>query len=539
MARTLTGRGALTPRTVHGNVWATALRAGLSVTLALGALYALGRVDLIPYAAMGCFTALYARDETYARRRRLLAVVGAALTASVAAGALTQVLLAHTLAAVVTGALVAGGAKYLADALAFGPPGGLMFVFAAGVAAYNPLEAAQVPLVVATTAGAAALSWSLAQVGALAWAHAPERLATARALHAVARHLRAPGPATTDGAEEALETAWSTLLSAREPGPLHRDLELLTARAEDLFTGAHSDLERARAGAELGEMARRARREVRPQPALSSGEHRTFTDRAHRMRTHHPVPAMGRALRRAWRRPSPTRVSVVRIVVASLVAGAAAWALGMGHGYWAAVSAGSVLQATNVTTTWHRTLQRAAGTVAGVVLAAALFWTDYSVLGTIALVVVLQMAAELVVGTNYSYAIVFVTPLTLALSSLAHPAAAAQDLAGERLWATVLGALVGLVVCALLPNRTAAEHLEQARAECEVCCARFAQGQGPHQRRRLGRSVVALARARDLARGEFGVCPGHLERAGATLERARCLAGPARGTGDAQHAGHP
>ena len=532
MPRTLTARDALAPRAVHGNVWATAARAGLSLALALGTLYAAGLVELIPYAAMGCFTALYARDETYARRRVLLMVVGAALTLSVALGALTQALVGHTLAAVVVASVVAGGGKYLSDALSLGAPAGLMFVFAVGVAAYNPLGLAQVPLVVATTAAAAAACWLLAQAGALAWAAAPERLATARALAALARHLRRPGPATRAGAEEALERAWSTLLSVRRPGPLHRELELLSARAEDVLTGEHSELERARACAELSEMARRVRRERRPQAVLSRGEQHTFSGWVQQMRTRHQqVPSVLRALGGPWRRPSPTPVSVVRIVLACLVAGAAAWVLGMGHGYWAAVSAGSVLQAANVTTTWHRTLQRAGGTVVGVVLAGALFWADYSVLGVIALVVVLQMGAELVVGINYSYAIVFVTPLTLALSSLAQAGGGAQDLAGERLWATVLGALVGLAVCALVPNRSLAQHLERARAECEGALELVAGGGGAHERRRLGRSVVALARALDLAAGEPVSDGVRIDGARRVLQRARCPAGVASHVG--------
>lgn len=277
-------------------------------------------------------------------------------------------------------------------------------------------------------------------------------------------------------------------------------------------------------------MARRVRRERRPEAALSRSEHHTFSDRAQQMRTHHQqVPSLIRALKSAWRRPSPTPVLVVRIVLASLVAGAAAWMLGMGHGYWAAVSAGSVLQTTNLTTTWHRTLQRAGGTVVGVALAGALFWTDYSVLGVIALVVVLQMGAELVVGTNYSYAIVFVTPLTLALSSLAQAGAGAQDLAGERLWATVLGALAGVAVCALVPNRSLAQHLERARTECEGALESVARGGGAHERRQLGRSVVALSRALDLAAGEPAAEEPRIDGAQRVLERARCPAGVAVG----------
>src|SRR5699024_10856938 len=179
-----------------------------------------------------------------------------------------------------------------------GAPAGLMFVFAVGVAAYNPLDLTQVPMVVATTAAAAAACWLLAQAGALAWAAAPERLATARALAAASRHLRRPGPATRAGAEEALERAWSTLLSVPRPGPLHRQLELLTARAEDVLTGEHSALARARASAELREMARRVRRERRPEAALSRSEHHTFSDRAQQMRTHHQqVPSLIRALK--------------------------------------------------------------------------------------------------------------------------------------------------------------------------------------------------------------------------------------------------
>lgn len=194
LRRTLTTRGAFAPRPVRGNVAVTALRAGVCVALPLLALHAAGRIDLAPYAAMGCFTALYARDDTYARRARLLAVVGATLTLAVALGALVSAALPHPLAAITVVALVAGGAKYLSDALEFGAPAGLMFVFAAGVAAYNPQPLTALPVVAATTAAAAALCWALALVGALVHPTAPERLAVARALHALARHLRHPAP---------------------------------------------------------------------------------------------------------------------------------------------------------------------------------------------------------------------------------------------------------------------------------------------------------------------------------------------------------
>ncbi|MFJ9553625.1 FUSC family protein [Nocardiopsis sp. NPDC101807] len=505
-------RGAFSPRRVHGNVTVTALRAGACMALPLLLLHALGRVDLAPYAAMGCFTALYARDDTYARRARVLALVGAALTLAVAVGGLASALFSHTLAAVLAGSLVAAGAKYLSDALAFGAPAGLMFVFATGVAAYNPQTLAALPLEVAVTAAAAALCWAAAVAGALVHPTAPERLAVSRALHALARHLDGPTDATRAGAEAAVQHAWTTLL--RRPRPARprsasalESLELLTARAESLLGGTGEALGDARTAAEMSELARRTRRERGVRPLVGGRERAALAAHAeHLRRQGDPEPGTAERLRGALRSPSPTPVSVARVGAASLLAGALAWAAGMDHGYWAAVSAGSVLQAADVTTTWHRTLQRALGTLAGVALAAVLFSFDYSPLGVIALVVLCQMAAEMVVAANYSYAIVFVTPLTLALSGLAHPAGATPDLAAERLWATVLGAVVGIAVCAVLANRRADEHLQAALAEGER--ARLAlERRGadhPAARRGLARALVALREAHALASGEPG-----------------------------------
>ncbi|PDP84948.1 hypothetical protein CQJ94_24735 [Glycomyces fuscus] len=534
LRRTLTTRGAFAPRPVRGNIAVTALRAGVCVALPLLALYAADRTDLAPYAAMGCFTALYARDDTYARRARILAVVGATLTLAVALGALASAVLSHPLAAITVVALVAGGARYLSDALDFGAPAGLMFVFAAGVAAYNPQTLSALPVEVATTAAAATLCWTLAVTGSLIHPTAPERLAVARALHALARHLRHPAPAARAGTEAALQHAWHVLLCSPARTPVRRGLEVLTARAETLLTGTGDRVADARAAAEMSELARRLRTERTVEPLVGADEHAALARTAAHLRRHHtPAPGAVERLRAALRAPSPTPVSVVRIVLACLLAGALAWALGMGHGYWAAVSAGSVLQAVNVTTTWHRTLQRGTGTVVGVALAAALFSLDYSPLGVIALVVACQMAAELVVTTNYSYAIVFVTPLTLALSGLTHADPGADGLAAERLWATVLGAAVGLLVCAAVSNRRAGEHLRESLAACERALAQVGEcgGADAAARRRLSHSLVALRASHALAAGEpwfAGACAKQVED---VEQRARDLLDGAALTG--------
>ncbi|WP_017591725.1 FUSC family protein [Nocardiopsis potens] len=566
LRRALGVRAAFAPRRLHGNILVTAVRAGLCVLAAVGSLYALDRPDLAPYAALGCFTALYARDDSYARRGWVLALVGTGLTASVALGGLVAPVGGLALPVLVV-ALVAAAAKYASDALALGPPGGLMFVFAAGVAAYTPQSAAALPGEVAITAGAALFCWCAALAGRLAHPLAPQRLAVSRALIAAARHLEAAprSPTARHAAHQAVQRAWSVLGEAPRGrrAPVLDRLEALTARAEALLPGAPDPVRDARTAAELYELARRTRRRRSPDLLASPAEAAVLAARARERRAAAAAAAGPRrlrlsGLREALRRPSPTPVSVLRIFLASAAAGLAGAAFGIEHGYWAAVSAGAVLQSVNVTATWHRTLQRGAGTVVGALLAAALFtFADPAPWQLIALVALCQACAELLVLTNYGYAIVFVTPLTVALSRLAHPAPAGE-LVAERVAATLLGAAIGVAVSIALVNRGNSARLAGALAACRRARAELAErtgfgsegtgadGSGAEgtgaARDRLSAAVVALREAHIAAQGEpWAERPGDEEVLAAEHEAYELLARTARtaGSGERQGAAVP
>lgn len=508
-------RGSLSPRRVRGNVIVTAARVGVCLLAVLTTLHLAGRMDLAPYAAMGCFTALYARDDTYRRRAPVLALVATGLTLSVGAGALTSALSTTMVGPIVVVALVAAAAKYTSDTVNLGSPAGLMFVFAAGVAAYAPQSLVGVPAHTLTTAAAAALCWVMAMVGVFFHPRAAHRLVTARALHAVADHLHAPAPDRRQGAEAALHRA-RQVLGATPRTETVLALEVMIARAHTLVVDGGDRVLDGRRATELRELARHVRTRRRLDPLVSEEELRTFRAHADQVRL----------VRAAHSAPGPRMVWAVRIALASLAAGLLAWSLGMGHGYWATVSAASVLQATSVTVTWHRTLQRALGTVAGTGAAAALFAVvdTSSVWVLIAVVVLCQVGAELVVTTNYAYAIVCVTPLTLALSSLAHPGAGASDLVGERLAATVLGAVVGVVVTLLVRDRTMRERVEWAMDECARACREVEDsGMDAGTRHRLVDAHARVREALAVAGGETGGRAVPRGRAEAVCARAQVL----------------
>ncbi|GAB3209211.1 FUSC family protein [Marinactinospora endophytica] len=502
LLRSLSPRDALRLRVVFGGVVVPSLRIGLCVAIPLAVTFALGRLDLAPYAPLGSFTALYCRDTPYGRRARVLATVGAGLTLCVLVGALTSLLTANGIVKIAVIALVAALAKFAADTLSFGPPAGLMFVFAAGAAAYAPQTWAALPLVVGTTAASALLCWCVSMAGRLLHRTAPQRLATARALVAVASLLTASDtarPAARHQAHLAVQRSWLVLGdgSVAAGSETVRRLEALTARAETLLHVPAERLPKDTA-AELRDLAWRTRLRRVPEVTSTDTERAELRSRAQQVAT--GPAAGGPAHRLSQFLPGATRVGA-----ASLVAGLAGIALGFDHAYWALVSASAVLQTVNVTTTWHRTIQRVAGTLLGAGLAVVIFGFDPGPAALLAVIVLCQLGAELLILTNYAFAILFATPLTLAITQLAHPADGAVT---ERVLATVVGALIGVVVSIVLVDPGATRRLRAALVECRAAeaRARAALERTPREAGpaldRLARAVIALREAHAVAGGE-------------------------------------
>ncbi|SDS73029.1 Fusaric acid resistance protein-like [Friedmanniella luteola] len=148
------------------------------------------------------------------------------------------------------------------------------------------------------------------------------------------------------------------------------------------------------------------------------------------------------------------RLHLVRYVLAVLLAGSLATGLGIGHPYWAMVSAVVPMAARDLTGQLVRGAHRLLGTGLGLGLAALLLALPLRGLPLVAVVVVLQVGAELLVGRNYGLALVCVTPLALLLGQLA-VAHAAGPLIRDRALETLIGVVVGLLLTVLVRERGA------------------------------------------------------------------------------------
>lgn len=152
----------------------------------------------------------------------------------------------------------------------------------------------------------------------------------------------------------------------------------------------------------------------------------------------------------------PARSSTIgratMFAVGTLIAGAIPLLIGIGHPYWAMVSAIAGLSAA---TGFHRVLRathRLVGTVLGLGVAAVLLAFAPSGLVVVLLVIALQGGVELFIVRNYTIGLLFLTPLVLVMGRLAGDVSAGQLLL-ERGVETAIGVAVAIGIAVLLEWR--------------------------------------------------------------------------------------
>lgn len=531
-------------------------------------LFALGRLDLILYTSAGALCALYGHGLPYAARARTLPWVVLAMVASLGVALTAASLTTSTALLVVFAALVAAIHKTVCEATRIGPPGNIILTFVTASAFFVPQRLGQVPLHLALTLGTGILAWLVCMAPALLRPQGPERIVVARALEAAAGLLRAePGadgmrPAGAADAwhatAAAVNAAWHTLYMVPAHNPAkaaaRAGLERLLVRAESMLgsVGQEAGREAERAagphdGRHYGQgfdddfdqgFGRRLQyfeadllsgwaRELRgggplPEVAAVAGQDGEGVGVGGEMPgVRRPAPGHPRGVRPVLARLTPGSPLLpigARVTAGCVLAGWASMALGVGHPYWAVVTAASIYQA-NTTLTWQRALQRTLGNLFGLLLYTALLpLIHLGHLAMIGLALACQVGAEAWISRNYWLGSTCVTPLALLLSGFGSQLPA-RALIADRWIDTVVGAAVGLACCVAVTNRRAADRIEStlervAAAEAaasRLLATRSEPGAGGTDgaretgwaRDRLAGCLIELREAVEVASGEW------------------------------------
>ncbi|MFD8012106.1 FUSC family protein [Streptomyces sp. NPDC058955] len=535
VGRALSPRGALALQSVDGAL-SFALRAAAAMALPAVPLALADRADEAVYAMLGSFTTTFGRNLPYGPRARVLALVAVAMTACVAGGtalgawARPQDDGTGAALVVTVTALVAGAAKFACDAARLRGLGAVLLMFSFAVAANGSPEPTDVLPHTGLAALGATVAWLLGVSGRFVHPDRPRRLAVAAALRELADLLAAI--AAGRGLRAARHRATATVLQAyRTLGLLppttaeRHDSDDLCVRVADLSWSLLIGSARPPPDDPAG-LAERLRVQVRVLVSRSSGEP-DLSELARAAATARggatPVTASGpahtrpTAEQRTWElftghahtRAAVLLVPALRMVLGTALAGLAALALGLGHGYWASVSAAAVLHSINVRTAAQRAAQRTLGTAAGLLLALGILAARPDPPILVVVVVLLEFLLEYVVARNYGLGVVFLTPLALLLSDLAaptQPGALVQD----RALGSFLGIAVALLCALLVVHDRAALRAERALTACAEAAKRAERAladrdaaEFPHVQSRLAAAVVELREADDAAAGEL------------------------------------
>lgn len=468
--------------------WRKALGAAVTSGLAFSLGLLLGHVEWGVMAFLGGFTSLYVRSRPYAQSARILAGVGVGMALALALGSLTS--FNGFLVSLALGT-VAASSTLFAEVWEIGLPAGFMFVLVAIIAAALPPDPGATPIRMAFALIGAALAWGIGLIGWPLHPYRPETRMVRQAFLALADYVDAIGTPPTDAVRnrtaETLKAAHDALITGN-PGNITAErtrLMLLARRAQDLFRLAVA-LAAREAATPLTDWGRFLRAiaagvdhpakisEAVPLPPAEGELGRDWiremeqtlpliARRPHLLHPSRPRPALPRLV------PSLSSHSLIRpavlrnglaVFVATLLA-RELW--GSPHPYWVPLTAAAVLLGPTVTAIAERSVQRAIGTLLGLMLGGFIWLLHPSVTGTIALAMILQALLLLTVVRNYGVAVIFITALALTVINI-RPVHPIWPLISARFLDTLIGAAIGVAAGLALWSRSSATHLPEALA---------------------------------------------------------------------------
>jgi hypothetical protein len=395
----------------------------------------MGDVSLGFLATMGAFTSLYANDRPYFNRAIVLATIAISLTIAVCIGLSTQNLSWTAVLAVV---LVSAVGTFVCNSLRVGPPGAYMLTLACAAGTAIPthgLKVWQVGLLV-LSGGIISLLTHLS--GALFRPRGPETRAVSQAASAVANFAATRSDADRRTAAASLHNAWTMLVTLQPRGGADNatlvQLRTDNRRQHQIFAETIQEADDANGEAQTGSTNRDAFAETRFLEATSK-----------------PLPIGAfdarTMLRRNFQLHSPILWTTTRVALAVLFAGAAGSFLSLNHAYWMMAAAVLVLhQGSGWGSARRRGIERSAGTIIGLALAAAIFSAAPRALELLLMMAVLQFVIEMLVVWRYAIATIFITAMALTIASGGHPVIDPGGLLLARGIDTVLGCMVGLLV---------------------------------------------------------------------------------------------
>ncbi|GAA3312688.1 FUSC family protein [Arthrobacter ramosus] len=438
---------------------APSLQAGIisSVTVVVSCL--LFGPELGAISLLGSMLALWESKRPLWARVRNGLLIAATMSLSMALGVLVAPYRWAAIPVIVV-LILAAAVAYYGFLLTRGP-GPLLLFYGAVLGTYFGADPGLGWKIVGITAFAALFTCGLTLLVLVADPHRPEQRAVADARGGVENYRAAgagaSGADTSSGADRsrrilasayaAVNRAWLTLNSAhpatKGPGHRNRENELLAIN-RDL---AARVLEHSGIPGRI--------RQLTPDTPLLLGR-----------------PGFRFLLAHALRRDSVAWFTAWRIALAAGLAGLASELAGIGHSYWAILTAALVLhQWTGRIATTRRAVHRALGTFVGLFAVALVIVLDPGPWWVVGIIIGCMIGQDVLVPFNYFLALILVTPMTLLAIEATGQGGSPSDLLVDRLLGTLIGGFIALVITWATSTRFPARLLRAQYTRVEAAIA--------------------------------------------------------------------
>ncbi|WP_028266972.1 FUSC family protein [Arthrobacter sp. MA-N2] len=438
---------------------APSLQAGIisSVTVVVSCL--LFGPELGAISLLGSMLALWESKRPLWARVRNGLLIAATMSLSMTLGVLVAPYRWATIPVIVV-LILAAAVAYYGFLLTRGP-GPLLLFYGAVLGTYFGADPGLAWKIVGITAFAALFTCVLTLVVLVADPHRPEQRAIADARRAVEDYRAGvageSGTDTFSGAERsrrilasaygAVNRAWLALNSAHPgtKGRGHRDRQnQLLAINRDL---ADSVLKHSGIPGRI--------RQLTPDTPLLLGR-----------------PGFPFLLTHALRRDSVAWFTAWRIALAAGLAGLASELAGIGHSYWAILTAALVLhQWTGRVATTRRAVHRAIGTFVGLFVVALVIVLDPGPWWVVGIIIVCLIGQDVLVPFNYFLALILVTPMTLLAIEATGQGGSPLVLLVDRLLGTLIGGVIALAITWATSTRFPARLLRAQYTRVEAAIA--------------------------------------------------------------------
>lgn len=457
--------GAWRVRPERGRI-ARSLRIVVCVVAPLAVGLAIDELRLALLVSFGAFAGFHGHVEPYPQRARVVAAMGIGYLLAVMTGLLASQ--SPVVGVIVTGAF-ATVACFTCQALSLPAPREFMLIMICLLVGALPQAPASALEMAGLTALGGLWAWLVLMSGWFTDRERPEREALRTGLRATISLVgasRGARPAKRHDAVLAQRTARRSVEFAGGPtAPLLREVQLA---AEDLLDAALALGPPAPAEGPDADPDDAQRRVVmrRRLGRLIERTDAAMPRRGLRRATHDgglpPLRSGMWSLRNALGADSLVPPTALRLGVAVAAGLALGHASGVERPYWIPLTTAAVMQGATLLTTARRAIERATGTVIGILIAALIVAADPGSWWIVAGIGVFLFLSQLTIASSYVIAVVFLTPMTLLLAETGAPGSLSDSLVEWRLANTLIGCALGFLAGRLLWPSESRQRLDRA-----------------------------------------------------------------------------